>query len=60
MNKKKNKINTINSKLNNIESKCFRLETKQNKPKINKIIGILQYKIIIFISFNSLIKTLVL
>jgi len=52
-------IKTINSKLKSIENKWLWLETKQNKPKINKMIGKLQYKIII-ISFNSLIKTLVL
>jgi len=33
----KNNIKTINSELKSIESKCFRLETKQYNPKINKI-----------------------
>jgi hypothetical protein len=59
INKNKNNPKTINSNLNKVESKCFRLETNTTTPEKNKNKGKIQY-INVIISFNSLIKTLVL
>lgn len=59
INKKRNKLNTINSKLNRVHNKCLRFETKTITPLKNKNKGKNQFNNVI-ISFNSLTKTLVL